>query len=204
VRHKAILRNLSDSRFVPLAKLLGLFPDIVRDGGALSYEVHASFTASPTDPSSLPAGGRAEGSASISLYNALGSATDGGAAQLSLGVNTNTLTGEVFTVSGLLNPSTPLTVFVGIGVDGTAVGENGVAASYDANLTDTLVFLGVSFYADAAETIPLPNIQLGSAARPRLHPGGCDHRSGAIGPRGQHVGADACWDGRSRESAVAS
>ena len=41
--------------------------------------------------------------------------------------------------------------------------ENGVAASYDANLTDTLQFLGVSFFADAAETIPLPDIQLGSA-----------------------------------------
>ena len=130
---------------------------------ALSYEVHASFTASPTDPSSLPAGGLAEGSAAISLYNAFGSTSEGGAAQLSLGVNTNTLTGEVFTVSGLLSPSNPLTIFVGIGVDGTAVGENGVAASYDANLTDTLQFLGVSFFADAAETIPLPDIQLGSA-----------------------------------------
>ena len=130
---------------------------------ALSYEVHASFTASPTDPSSLPAGGLAEGSAAISLYNVLGSTSEGGDAQLSLGVNTNTLTGEVFTVSGLLSPSNPLTIFVGIGVDGTAVGENGVAASYDANLTDTLQFLGVSFFADAAETIPLPDIQLGSA-----------------------------------------
>lgn len=129
---------------------------------ALSYEVHASFTASPTDPSSA-AGGRAEGSAAISLYNALGSTSEGGDAQLSSGVNTNTLTGEVFTVSGLLSPSNPLTIFVGIGVDGTAVGENGVAASYDANLTDTLQFLGVSFFADAAETIPLPDIQLGSA-----------------------------------------
>jgi hypothetical protein len=28
---------------------------------------------------------------------------------------------------------------------------------------DTAQFLGVSFYADAAETIPLPDIQLGSA-----------------------------------------
>ena len=130
---------------------------------ALSYEVHASFTASPTDPSSLPAGGLAEGSADISLSNALGSTSEGGGAQLSLGVNTNTLTGKVFTVSGLLSPSNPLTIFVGIGVDGTAVGENGVAASYDANLTDTAVFLGVSFFADAAETIPLPDIQLRSA-----------------------------------------
>ena len=111
----------------------------------------------------LAAGGRAEGSAAISLYNALGSTSEGGDAQLSSGVNTNTLTGEVFTVSGLLSPSNPLTIFVGIGVDGTAVGENGVAASYDANLTDTLQFLGVSFFADAAETIPLPDIQLGSA-----------------------------------------
>jgi hypothetical protein len=129
---------------------------------ALSFEVYGSFAASPTDPSTA-AGGRAEGSAAISLYNALGSTSEGGSAQLSSGVNTNTLTGEVFTVSGLLSPSNPLTVFVGIGVDGTSVGENGVAASYDANLTDTAQFLGASFFADAAETIPLPDIQLGSA-----------------------------------------
>jgi hypothetical protein len=41
----------------------------------------------------------------------------------------------------------------------------GASDSYTANLSDTAQFLGVSFYADAAETIPLPDIQLGSAFR---------------------------------------
>jgi hypothetical protein len=39
----------------------------------------------------------------------------------------------------------------------------GVSGSYSANLSDTAQFLGVSFCADEAETIPLPDIQLGSA-----------------------------------------
>jgi hypothetical protein len=42
-------------------------------------------------------------------------------------------------------------------------GFTGVSSSYSANLSDTAQFLGAAFYADAAEMIPLPDIQLGSA-----------------------------------------
>ena len=170
---------------------------------ALSYEVHASFTASPTDPSSLPAGGLAEGSAAISLYNAFGSTSEGGAAQLSLGVNTNTLTGEVFTVSGLLSPSNPLTIFVGIGVDGTAVGENGVAASYDANLTDTAVVPRRVVLCRRRGDNPAAGHSAWVRTRSGLHPSRRAHRSGAVGPRARHVGADGDWNGGSRVPALA-
>ena len=50
-----------------------------------------------------------------------------------------------------------------LNAEGTASSPfSGVSGSYISNLSDTAQFLGVSFYADEAETIPLPDIQLGS------------------------------------------
>jgi hypothetical protein len=77
---------------------------------------------------------------------------------------TDTLFGHTFTIEFEITPSSPVLLQANIDASGGASSPSTDApGSYSANLSDTAQFLGVSFYADAAETIPLPHIQLGSA-----------------------------------------
>jgi len=67
-------------------------------------------------------------------------------------------------LSNSKSPTRALFSFRNLDATGTASSPfAGVSGSYSANLSDTAQFLGVSFRADEAETIPLPDIQLGSA-----------------------------------------
>jgi hypothetical protein len=46
---------------------------------------------------------------------------------------------------------------------GSAVAVHGVDGSFLADLSETAQFLGVAFFADAADTIPLPDVEVNSA-----------------------------------------
>ena len=79
--------------------------------------------------------------------------------------HTDTLLGQMFAARIRdISPGDSVLLDADLDADGTASSPfSGVTGSYTANLSDTAQFLGVSFYADAAETIPLPDFQLGSA-----------------------------------------
>ena len=78
--------------------------------------------------------------------------------------NTNTLLGKMFALEFSIAPGDSVLLDADLDVDGTPSSPfSGVNGSYTADLSDTAQFLGVSFYADEVETIPLPDIELGSA-----------------------------------------
>ena len=88
----------------------------------------------------------------------------GGTADMTPNGDTDNLLGQTFALKFSIAPSVPVLFDAVLDVNGTASSPfAGALGSYIANVSDTAQFLGVSFYADAAETIPLPDIQLGSA-----------------------------------------
>ncbi len=89
----------------------------------------------------------------------------GGEASMEFNVKpTDTLFGRTFTIQFEISPDSPVLLKANIDASGGASSTSTDApGSYTANLSDTAQFLGASFYADDAETIPLPDIQLGSA-----------------------------------------
>ena len=89
----------------------------------------------------------------------------GGEASMESNVKpTDTLFGHTFTIQFEISPDSPVLLKANIDASGGASSTSTDApGSYTANLSDTAQFLGVSFYADDAEMIPLPDIQLGSA-----------------------------------------
>jgi hypothetical protein len=88
----------------------------------------------------------------------------GGEASASPTGDTDNLLGQMFALQFSIAPGNSVLLDAELDVEGTASSPfPGAPGFYIANLSDTAQFLGVSFYADAAETIPLPDIQLGSA-----------------------------------------
>jgi hypothetical protein len=91
-------------------------------------------------------------------------AGEGGQVTASPNEDTDDLLGQMFDLEFSIAPGNPVLLDAELDADGTASSPfAGAPGFYIANLSDTAQFLGVSFYADAAETIPLPDIQLGSA-----------------------------------------
>jgi hypothetical protein len=88
----------------------------------------------------------------------------GSATQEPNGDTSDDLLGQIFTLKFDISASEPVLFQAELDAAGEASSPFAPnSSSYLANLSDTAQFLGVSFYADAADTIPLPDIQLGSA-----------------------------------------
>jgi hypothetical protein len=88
----------------------------------------------------------------------------GGTADMTPNGDTDNLLGQTFALEFSIAPGDSVLLDAELDAEGTASSPfPGAPGSYIANLSDTAQFLGVSFYADAAETIPLPDIELGSA-----------------------------------------
>ena len=127
-----------------------------------AYTVSGTVTASPDSPP-IASNGSAGADFGVTLTDSLGTDTAGGSVSVTKVGATDDLLGETFEVEGYIDPTDPLLLQANLGAFRAASSSNGVGASYSANLSDTAQFLGVSFFADAADTIALPNVQLQSA-----------------------------------------
>jgi hypothetical protein len=115
--------------------------------------------------------GIADGEFDVSVADASGTVVgdQGGQVTASPNGNTDALLGKMFALEFDISTgdsSTGDSVLLDAELDADDTASSpfiGISGSYTANLLDTAQFLGVWFYADAAETIPLPDFQLGSA-----------------------------------------
>ncbi len=128
----------------------------------LAYSIHGTANFSFESDGS---GGEALGNFALSAVPVAGGADDtsAGSFDLSSFSHNDDLLDETFTVNFFLKPGSPELISASLNVSGIATDSGyGPLADFNSDLSDTAQFLGAKFFADEAETIPLPTLELSS------------------------------------------
>ena len=128
----------------------------------LAYSIHGTANFSFESDGSA---GEALGNFTLSAVPVGGGTGDTSSASFDLSSfsHDDDLLNETFIVDFFLNPGNPELISATLNVSGIATDSgSGPLADFNSDLSDTAQFLGAKFFADEAETIPLPTLELNS------------------------------------------